>query len=92
MNDISDRFCQNAVIAGCNKYIEDRRVIKGHNGNISDNKELILGRHKIETEPDDEPEVEEEDEFTSKSQLLVSVDTYQCLECQKRITVIQHSM
>jgi hypothetical protein len=51
----------NKAIAACNRFREDRRVPEGHNGNISDNKELIPGVVDIEAEPVEELNVEDED-------------------------------
>jgi hypothetical protein len=65
MDDISERIQQNAAIAARNKYREDRRAIEGHEGDISDNEEQILGGDEIEFEPNEEPEADEEDEFAA---------------------------
>ena len=65
MDDISDHFHQNAAIATWNKYREDRRAIKGLEDNISDNEELILGGDEIELRPNEDPKVDEENEFAA---------------------------
>jgi hypothetical protein len=65
MDDISERFRQNAAIAARNKYREDRRAIEGLEGDISDDEELISGGGEIEVELNEEPEADEEDEIVA---------------------------
>jgi hypothetical protein len=72
MDDISDRFRKNAAIAARNKYREDRRAIEGLEGDISDNEELNIDHEEIGIEHNEEPEVEEDDEFAAIQNLSAS--------------------
>ena len=72
MDDISDHFCKNAVIVTCNKYREDRRVIEGLKGEISNNRELNIDHKEFKLEHNEGPEVEDDDEFTAIQNLSPS--------------------